>query len=166
MPDSELQWIPDETTPAIPVRTRVVSIVVFAAIFLAIGVVIGRLTAGIPANTGSEAIRRPSPEKSSQSPVEPPSMALKGEEPPIQKPASSPAPQTKQTPSPPVVLNPSSAEEGPGQEDVGKRARAVRERRIESTRRENRERAPDDQRDVFSRPMRDYQSLRQYMSTR
>jgi len=53
MSDTELQWIPDETTPAIPVRTRVISIVVFAAIFLAIGVVMGRLTAGIPAGTGS-----------------------------------------------------------------------------------------------------------------
>jgi hypothetical protein len=92
MPDIELQRIPDETTPAIPVRTRVISIVVFAAIFLAIGVVIGRLTAGIPADTGSEAIRRPFAEKSSQSPVETPSMALKSDEPPTQKPASSPAP--------------------------------------------------------------------------
>jgi len=164
MPDSEVQWIPDETTPAIPVRTRVISIVVFAAIFLAIGVVIGRLTAGIPADTGSEAIRRPA-EKSSQSPVETPSMALKSDEPPTQT-ASSPAPQAKQTPSPPVVLNPSSAKKGPGQEYVGARAGAVSERRIESTRRENRQRAPDDQRDVLSRPMRDYQSLRQYMLSR
>jgi len=164
MADSELQWIPDETTPAIPVRTRVISIVVFAAIFLAIGVAIGRLTARIAADTGSEAIRRPLAEKPSQSPVETPSMALKSDEPPTQT-ASSPAPQAKQTPSPPVILNPSSAKKGPGQEYVGARAGAVRERRI-NARRENRERAPDDQRDVFSRPMRDYQSLRQYMLSR
>ena len=163
MSDTELQWIPDETTPAIPLRTRVTSIIVFAAIFLAIGVVMGRLTAGIPADTGSEAIRRPLAEKSSQSP-DTRSMAQKSDEPPTQKPASSPAPQAMQTPSPPVVLNPSSAEKGPGQEDLGARTRAVRERRIESARRENRER--DDQRDVLSRPMRDYQSLRQYILSR
>src|SRR5262249_16383157 len=113
-----------------------------------------------------EAIRRPLTEKSSQSPVEPPSLALKSDEPPTQKPASSPAPQAKQTPSPPVVLNPSSAQKGPGQEYVGANARTGRERRIERKRRKNGERAPDDARDVLSSPMRDYQSLRQYMLSR
>jgi hypothetical protein len=53
MPDPELQWIPDENTQAIPLRTRVISLVVFAAVFLAIGVAIGRLTASIPAGKTS-----------------------------------------------------------------------------------------------------------------
>jgi type IV secretory pathway VirB10-like protein len=143
MPDPELQWIPDQTTPAIPIRTRVIGVVVFAAILLAIGFGIGRLTAGFPAGTQSEAISRPAVEK----------RAVKSNNPPAQKSTPPLAPQIKEAASPPI-----------GREDLSARTRELREQRIESARRDKREpHAADDQRDVLSQPARDYQSLREYM---
>jgi type IV secretory pathway VirB10-like protein len=152
MPDPELQWIPDQTTPAIPIRTRVIGVVVFAAILLAIGFGIGRLTAGFPAGTQSEAISRPAVEK----------RAVKSNNPPAQKSTPPLAPQIKEAASPPI--GPASAGNRPGREDLSARTRELREQRIESARRDKREpHAADDQRDVLSQPARDYQSLREYM---
>jgi hypothetical protein len=110
MPDPELQWIPYETTQAVPIRTRVIGIIVFAATFLAIGFGVGRLTAGIPAGAQSEAIRWPSADKPTQPPVGEPSAARKSNNPPAQRPLSSSPLGTKEAASPPVVLNHSSAE--------------------------------------------------------
>jgi hypothetical protein len=173
MRDPEFQWIPDETTQAIPVRTRVISVAVFAAVCLALGIVIGRLTAGFPAGAGSEANSVQSAKKSAPGPVvEPPSLALKGDnEPAAQKPASPPNPKAEQrTTSPPVLLlNPGSADKSPAhaREETDGRARPASERSIGAARQENRERhAPDGQRDMLSRPARDYQSLREYMLSR
>jgi hypothetical protein len=170
MPDPELQWIPDKTTQAIPVQTRVISIVVFAAIFLAIGIAIGRLTAGIPARKNSappDVVNVPSAKKSGEHVLEPPSLALKSEtETSTQKPAPSAIPQVqpKVDPRPVVLLNPGAADKNPSaaREETRARARPVMEGRLKGTLPENRERqATDDRRDMPT--ARDYKSLREYM---
>jgi len=82
MPDNpELQWIPDETTQAIPFRTRVVGVVVFAAIFLAIGFAIGHITAGIPAGTNlrpPNVVEAPSTKKPGEYGIETPTTSQGG----------------------------------------------------------------------------------------
>jgi hypothetical protein len=170
MADPELQWIPDDTTRAIPVKTRVISVIVFAGVCLAIGVAIGRLTARIPAGAGSESIRMQSAGKSTQPAVETPSLALKGDaELATQKPASPASSKAEQTISPPVVLlNPGAADKSSAhaREETGGRARPVRERGMRSAQQEHSERYAPDQRDLLTRPARDYQSLREYMLNR
>ena len=166
-PDPELQWIPHETTSAIPVRTRVISVVVFAAIFLAIGVAIGRLTARIPAGTNSRppvVVNAPSTNKPGEQ------VALKSEaETTTQKPAASASPRAQRKAVPPsvILLNPGAADKNPSaaQEETRETPRPAREGRLQGALQENRARkAIDERRDMP--PARDYKSLREYMFSR
>jgi hypothetical protein len=157
MPDNpELQWIPDAAAQAIPVRTRVVGVIVFAAIFLAIGFAIGRLTARIPGRTNSrppEVVSAPSTKKPVEYGAKTPSLALKSEtEETGQKPAES-ASERKLDP-PPVILGTHGA--------IDKNQGATPE---ETRAEENRTRqATGDQTNIP--PARDYKSLREYMFSR
>src|SRR5262245_34318188 len=170
MPDPELQWIPDETTQAIPVRTRVISVVVFAAILLAIGFAIGRLTASIPAGTNSrppDVVSAPSTKKPGEHGAETPSLALNSKtEKAGQRPAAS-ASEPKADPPAVIPSNPGGPDQNPSAEREETRAAAgpVREGRLPGALQENRARqATDDRRDMP--PARDYKSLREYMFSR
>jgi cytoskeletal protein RodZ len=173
MPDPELQWIPDETTRAIPLRTRVISVVVFAAIFLAIGVAIGRLTASIPAEKTSgppDVVDAPSTKKPGEHGVDTPSLALKSEnETTTQKPAASASSQAQPKTDPPsvILLNPGTANKTPSAapQETRATARPVREGRLRGALQDDRARqATDDRTDMP--PARDYRSLREYMLSR
>jgi hypothetical protein len=176
MPDPELQWIPDETAQADPVRTRAIAAAVLAIACVVVGILIGRLTAGMPAGKGSSArdvVSAPSANRPAEPKVERPSLALKGDTEPITgKPAASPSTEAEpKTNTPPVVLlNPGTADKKPSAAREGTPATAalVRERSLRGPLpQENRERrATDDRRDTLSGPARDYQSLREYMLSR
>lgn len=170
MPDPELQWIPDET--AIPVRTRAISAAVLAVSCVVIGIVIGRLTVGVPAATGSgppTVISAPLPKKPEPA-VERPSLALRGDtETATRTPAVSPNPEAEpKTDAPPVVLlNPGTADNNASAAQQETRARPRKERSSWGTPQQGRERqTTDDRRDILSRPARDYHSLREYMLSR
>jgi hypothetical protein len=176
MPDPELQWIPNETAQANPVRRRAITAAVLAVSCVVIGIVIGRLTAGIPAGTGSGSpgvVSAPSAKKPAERDVQRPSLALKSDpEATTQKPAVSPSPQAepRSNPPPAVLLNPGTADKSPSAAREETRARArppVKERSLRGAPQENRERqATDDRRDMLSPPARDYQSLREYILSR
>ena len=175
MSDPELQWISDETARATFVRTRAISAVLLAVSCVIIGIVVGRLTAGVPAGTGAgppDVVSVPSTKKLAGHDVERPSLALKSDiETTSRKPAPSPStqPEPKTDPPPVVLLNPGTADKNhtvaPKEEHA--RTRPVRERSLQGAPQEDRERqATDDRRDMLSRPARDYQSLREYMLSR
>ena len=175
MSDPELQWIPDDTARPTSVRTRAISAALLAVSCVLIGIVVGRLTAGIPAGTGAgppDVVSVPSTKKPAELDVARPSLALKSDtETTSQKPAASPSTQAepKTDPPPVVVLNPGTAAENhtvaPKEEHA--RTRPVRERSLGGAPQEDRERqATDDRKDMLSRPARDYQSLREYMLSR
>jgi hypothetical protein len=173
MPDPELQWTPDETVPPHSGGIRAISLAVLAVSFVVIGIVIGRLTAGIPARTLSEpppVVGAPSAKKPAEPVVEKPSLALKSDtETRTQKPASPPSTEgeLKTNPPPVVLLNPGTAGKSPSaaREDVPPRPQPARDRTLRSAPQENREPPPatGERRDTLSRPARDYQSLREYM---
>jgi hypothetical protein len=173
MPDPELQWIPDETTRAIPLRTRVISVVVFAAIFLAIGVAIGRLSASIPAEKTSgppDVVDAPSTKKPGEHGVEAPSLALKSEnETTTQKPAASASPQAQPKTAPPsvILLNPDTANKTPSAapQETRATARPTRESGLRGALQDDRARQATDGRGDMP-PARDYKSLREYMLSR
>jgi hypothetical protein len=173
MPDPELQWIPDETTRAIPLRTRVISVVVFAAIFLAIGVAIGRLTANIPAEKTSgppDVVDAPSTKKPGEHGVGTPSLALKSEnEMTTQKPAASASSQAQPKTDPPsvILLNPGTANKTPSAapQETRATARPAREGGLRGALQDDRARQATDGRGDTP-PARDYKSLRQYMLSR
>ena len=80
MPDPELQWTPDETAHPHSGGIRAISLAVLAVSFVVIGIVIGRLTAGIPARTLSEPPHMVGAAKKPTEPVvEKPSLALKSD---------------------------------------------------------------------------------------
>ena len=173
MPDPELQWTPDETAHPHSGRIRAISLAVLAVSFVVIGIVIGRLTAGIPARTLSEPPHMVGAAKKPAEPVvEKPSLALKSDpETSTQKHASPPSAEAelKTNPPPVVLLNPGTADKRPSvaREDVPPRPQPGRDRSLRSAPQENREReATDDRRDMLSPPARDYQSLREYMLSR
>jgi hypothetical protein len=172
MPDPELQWIPDETTQAIPLRTRVISIVVFAAIFLAIGVALGRLTASIPAGKTSgppDVVNATSTRKPGEHGVDTPSLALKSDnETTTQKPAASASSQARPKVDPrPVILNPGTADKNPSaaREETRATARPAREGGLRGALQDDRARQATDGRGDMP-PARDYKSLREYMLSR
>jgi hypothetical protein len=171
MPDPELQWIPHETSSAIPVRTRVISIVVFAAIFLAIGVAIGRLTARIPAGTNSRppvVVNAPSTNRPGERDLETPSLALKSEaDTTTQKPAASASPRAQRKAIPPsvILLNPGAADKNPSAAREETRETPRPEGRLQGALQENRARQAIDERREMP-PARDYKSLREYMFSR
>jgi flagellum-specific peptidoglycan hydrolase FlgJ len=173
MPDPELQWIPDETAQAIPIRTRVISVIVFAAIFLAIGVVIGSLTSSIPAEKTfgqSEAVNASSTKKRGEHGVETPSLALKSEnETTTQKPATSASSQGQPKTDPPsvILLNPGTATKTPNAalEETRATARPAREGGLRGALQDDRARQATDGRGDMP-PARDYKSLREYMLSR
>jgi hypothetical protein len=173
MPDPELQWTPDETAHPYSGRIRAISLSVLAVSFVVIGIVIGRLTAGIPARTLSEPPRMvgaPSAKKPAEPGTEKPSLALKSDpETSTQKRAAPPSSEAelKTDPPPVVLLNPGTAGKSPSaaREDVPPRPQPARDRSLRSAPQENREPPPatGERRDSLSRPARDYQSLREYM---
>jgi hypothetical protein len=173
MSDREFRWIPEETAQATPVRTGAISAAVLAVSCIVIGIVIGRLTAAIPARTGSgppDVVSMASAKKPAEPFVERPSPALKSDtETRTQKPSASPSPKGE-THSPPVVLlNPGTADKNrsAAREEPRARPRPVRERSLGDAPQEDREgQATDDRRQMLSRPARDYQSLREYMLSR
>ena len=111
MPDPELQWIPDQTAQAIRVRTRAISAAVLAVSAIFIGIVIGRLTASIPATRSVDLVSVPSANKPTEPVVERPSLALKSDpETTTQKPAVSPTHKAELKPDAPRVLNPGTAD--------------------------------------------------------
>jgi hypothetical protein len=175
MSDREFRWIPDETAEATPVRTGAIRAAVLAVSCIVIGIVIGRLTAAIPARTGSgppDVVSMPSAKKPAEPFVERPSLALKSDtETSAQKPSASPSPKGEpKTHSPPVVLlNPGTADKNrsAAREEPRARPRPVRERSLGDAPQEDREgQATDDRRQMLSQPARDYQSLREYMLSR
>jgi hypothetical protein len=116
MPDPEVQWIPAEAAQVAAVRTRAISVAVFAASCVLLGIVIGRLTAGIPAVTrsGTLDVAGVSNEKKATAPnVERPSLALKSDtEMNAQKaPSTQTGPETVRRPF--VLLNPGAADKTP-----------------------------------------------------
>jgi hypothetical protein len=175
MSDREFRWIPDETAQAQAtlVRTGAIRAALLAVICIVIGIVIGRLTAAIPARTGSgppDVVSMPSAKKPADPFVERPSLALKSDtETSTQKPSASPSPKAE-THSPSVVLlNPGTAHKNrsAAREQPRGRPRPVRERSLGDAPQEDREgQATDDRRQMLSRPARDYQSLREYMLSR
>jgi len=172
MPDPELQWIPDENTQAIPLRTRVISIVVFAAIFLAIGVALGRLTASIPAGKSSgppDGVNGPSTKKPGEHDLATPSLALTSENATTtQKPAASASSQAQPKNDPPsvILLNPGTADKNPGaREETRATARPARESRLRGALQADRAHQATDSRGDTP-PARDYKSLREYMLSR
>jgi hypothetical protein len=173
MPDPELQWIPDETTQAVPIRTRVIGVVVFAAIFLAIGVALGRLTASIPAGKTSgppDVVNAPPTKKPGEHSVETPSLALKSEnETTPQKPAASVSSQGQPKTDPPsvILLNPGTATKTPNAapEETRATARPAREGGLRGALQNDRARQATDGRGDMP-PARDYKSLREYMLSR
>src|SRR5215831_9830477 len=175
MSDREFRWIPDETAQAIPVRIGAISAAVLAVSCIIIGIVIGRLTAAIPARTGPgppDVVSMPSAKKPAEPFVERPSLALKSDtETSAQKPSTSPSPKGESTTnSPPVVLlNPGAADKNrsAAREETRARPPLVRERSLGDAPQENREgQATDERRHMLSQPARDYQSLRAYMLSR
>jgi hypothetical protein len=176
MPDPELQWIPDETAQADPVRTRAIAAAVLAIACVVVGILVGRLTAGIPAGKGSiarDVVSVPSAKRPAEPKVERPSLALKSNTEPItEKPVTSSGPEAEpKTDTPPVVLlNPGTADKksSAAREGTPAPARPVRERAVRGPLpQETRERrATDDRSDRLSGPARDYQSLREYMLSR
>ena len=167
MPDPELQWIPDQTAQAIRVRTRAISAAVLAVSAIFIGIVIGRLTASIPATRSVDLVSVPSAKKPTEPVVERPSLALKSDpETTTQKPAVSPTHEAESKPDAPRVLNPGTADKNPSAAPE-ERTRPVRERNLQGAPQENRERqAIDDRSETLSRPARNYWSLREYMLSR
>jgi len=174
MPDPELQWTPDVTAHPHPGRIRAISLAVLAVSFVVIGIVIGRLTAGIPARTLSEPPHMAGAGKNPAEPsVEKPSLALKSDpETSTQKRASPPSAEAelKTDPPPVVLLNPGTADKSPSvaREDTPPRSQPARDRSLRSAPQESREPPPatGERRDTLSRPARDYQSLREYMLSR
>lgn len=171
MSDREFRWIPDETAQATPVRTRAISAAVLAVSCIVIGIVIGRLTAAIPARTGSgppDVVSMPSAKKPAEPFVERPSLALKSDtETSTQKPSASLSPKGE-THSPPVVLlNPGTADKNRSAAREEPRARPPKERSLGDPPQEDRQgQATDDRRQMLPGPARDYQSLREYMLSR
>ena len=173
MPDPELQWTPDETVPPHSGGIRAISLAVLAVSFVVIGIVIGRLTAGIPARTLSEPPQMVGAAKKPAEPVvEKPSLALKSDtETSTQKRASPPSAEAelKTNPPPVVLLNPGTADKSPSaaREELPPRSRPARDGSLRVAPQEYREpHATDARRDMLSRPARDYQSLREYMLNR
>jgi len=184
MRDPELHWIRDETVQ--PIRTRAIGVVVLAVSCVVIGIFIGRLTVGIPSRGSRppDVVKLQSARDPIESNVERPSLALKSDsEPTTEKPATSPSTQSqaitryaqsqavpKYNPPPVVLLNPGTADKNPSatrEETRARAARPVRERSLQGPVQNNREpQATGDRRDVFSRPARDYHSLREYMLSR
>jgi hypothetical protein len=166
MPDPELQWIPDQTAQAIRVRTRAISAAVLAVSAICIGIVIGRLTASIPATRSVDLVSTPSA-KPAEPVVARPSLALKSDpETSTQKPAVSPTHKVEAKPDAPRVLNPGTADKNPSAAPE-ETTRPVRERNLQGATQENRERqAIDDPSETLARPARNYWSLRQYMLSR
>jgi hypothetical protein len=166
MPDPELQWIPDQTAQAIRVRTRAISAAVLAVSAICIGIVIGRLTASIPATRSVDLVSTPSA-KPAEPVVARPSLALKSDpETSTQKPAVSPTHKVEAKPDAPRVLNPGTADKNPSAVPE-ETMRPVRERNLQGATQENRERqAIDDPSETLARPARNYWSLRQYMLSR
>jgi hypothetical protein len=166
MPDPELQWIPDQTAQAIRVRTRAISAAVLAVSAICIGIVIGRLTASIPATRSVDLVSTPSA-KPAEPVVARPSLALKSDpETSTQKPAVSPTHKVEAKPDAPRVLNPGTADKNPSAAPE-ETMRPVRERNLQGATQENRERqAIDDPSETLARPARNYWSLRQYMLSR
>jgi hypothetical protein len=167
MPDPELQWIPDQTAQAIRVRTRAISAAVLAVSAIFIGIVIGRLTASIPATRSVDLVSVPSAKKPAEPVVERPSLALKSDpETTTQKPAVSPTHKAESMPDAPRVLNPGTADKNPRAAPEEK-TRPVRERNLQGAPQENRERQViDDRNETLSRPTPNYWSLREYMLSR
>ena len=156
MPDPELQWIPDKTMQAIPIRNRVIGVIVFAAVFLVIGVAIGRLTSSIPGGKTFgplDVVNDPSTKKPGEHGVETPSLALKSEtEKTGQKPADS-ASEPKIDLSPVILGNHGATDKNQGAAREETRAEGHRTRQVTG-----------DQRNIP--PARDYKSLREYMFSR
>ena len=171
MPDPELQWIPDETARSVSVRTRATSVAVLAVSCVLIGIVMGRLTAGIPARTGSgppDVVGAPSAKNPAEPGIEKPNVALKSdtETSGAQKRASSPSTEAERKTDPPpvVLLNPGTADKSPSAvpEEMRPRSQPVKEPRLRVPPQENRK-STDERRDMLSRSAPDYQSLREYM---
>ena len=167
MPDPEFQWVPDQTAQAIRVRTRAISAAVLAVSTLLIGIVIGRLTASIPATRSVDLVSVSSAKKPAEPVVERPGLALKSDpETTTQKLPVSPTHKAESTPDAPRVLNPGTADKDPSAASE-ERTRPVRERNLQGAPPENRERhAIDDRSETLSRPARNYWSLREYMLSR
>jgi len=157
MRDREVHWIPDETAAARPLRGRAIGAAVLAISCVVIGIVIGRLTVGIPA-TGSR----------------PPEVAgmASGKRPELTAPKLStpPAMQAKPTSNPPnvILLNPGTADKQPGAapEEARARVQPARERAFREPPENRGRQATEDRRDMFPPPARDYQSLRDYTLSR
>ena len=151
MPDPELQWTPDVTAHPHPGRIRAISLAVLAVSFVVIGIVIGRLTAGIPARTLSEPphmVAAPSAKNPAEPGVEKPSLALKSDpETSTQKRASPPSAEAelKTNPPPVVLLNPGTADKSPSaaREDTPPRSQPARDRSLRGAPQESRESAGD-----------------------
>jgi len=157
MPDPELYWIPDELARARLIRSRAIRAGVLAVSCVVIGIVIGRLTAGIPATDSR-----------------PPEAAgvASGKRPELTAPklSASPGMQAKPTSNPPnvILLNPGTADKQPGAapEEARARVQPARERAFREPPENRGRRATEDRRDMFSPPARDYQSLRDYTLSR
>src|SRR5215470_6364614 len=104
MQDREFHWIPDETAAARPLRGREIGAAVLSISCVVIGIVIGRLTAGIPA-TGS----RP-PERAGVASEKRPAELT------APKLSASPGMQAEPTSNPPnvILLNPGTADKQSG----------------------------------------------------
>jgi hypothetical protein len=167
MPDPELQWIPDQTAQAIRVRTRAISVAILAVSAIIIGIVIGRLTASIPATRSADLVSVPAAKKPTEPVVVRPSLALKSDpETTTRKPAVSPTNAAESKPDAPRVLNPGTADKNPNTTPE-ERTPPVRERNLQGAPQENRERQViDDRSETLSRPARNYWSLREYMLSR
>jgi hypothetical protein len=170
MRDPEFHWTPDEAARARAVRTRAVSAIVLAASCLIIGVIMGRLTAGIPAGTGSgtrHVVDEPSARGLVERDVDKPSLALKSDTEATElEPPASPSIQAepKTSPKPVVIINPGAAEtkSRTPPEDARARAPTITERSFGRSRQEDRGRLTTDEPGEM-RPARDYQSLREHV---
>jgi len=168
MPDPEFQWVPDQTAQAIRVRTRAISAAVLAVSTLLIGIVIGRLTASIPATRSVDLVSVSSAKKPAEPVVERPGLALKSDpETSTQKPAVSPTLKAESKPDAPRVLNPGTAADKIPSTAREERTQPVRERNLQGAPQENQARqAIDDRSEMLSRPAPNYWSLREYMLSR
>src|SRR5262249_29728418 len=167
MPAPELQWIPDQTAPAIRVRTRAIGAAVLAICGIIIGIVIGRLTASIPATRSVDLVSVPSAKRPVEPVVERPSFALKsGPEMTTQSPGVSPTHKAESRSDAPRILNPGTADKTPSAAPE-ERTQPLRESNLQGAPQENREpQAIDDPREPLSRPARNYRSLREYWLSR
>jgi len=169
MPDPELYWIPDELARARLIRSRAIRAGVLAVSCVVIGIVIGRLTAGIPA-TGPrppEVAGVASGKRAVEPGIERPSLALKGStELTAPEPLASPGMQAEPTSNPPkvVLLNPGTADKqrGAAPEEARARVQPARERTFREPLGDRGRQAAENRRDVLTPPAQDYQSLRDY----